>query len=145
MRLSTRKTLIATVLLSCVLVFVAEQVLAQNATIKGKGKYLSTVFIEDVATVGGGFMGDVVEEKTTLVVTDVIFTNSSSSAVATVQVFRQMGANAALMTHPIKVPTDGNFSYNFGTGLEFDVGSHPSLIVTGASVGFTLVGYLRKG
>ena len=153
MRLNGRKTVIASVLLSCVLVFVAEQVLAQNPRIKGKGKLSSIINQKGSITAGNGIMVDadeldegsiLVPEKMTMVITDLIVSNAAV-ADGTFFVTRSQ-VDAVALTHSIVVPAGTTFSYNFGTGLEFGPGAGANIFAgAGANLSYTVRGYLRKG
>ena len=153
MRLNGRKTVIASVLLSCLLVFVAEQVLAQNPTVKGKGKLATVIHgsgninasSQAVLDLNPGDdsapVGTAVPLKMTFVLTDIIVSNATGTP-GQFQIFANPGGS---LTHEIEVGANSTFSFNFGTGLECPAEGHFNVFATGAALGYTVTGYLRKG
>jgi hypothetical protein len=151
MRLNRRKTVIASVFLSCMLAVVAQQVLAQNPTVKGKGKLATT--IHATGSVGVGTQGIVdlnpdtpnvltsVPLKMTFVMTDIIVSNANGTAAQ----FQLFEAGVATLTHQVEVGANSTFAYNFGTGLEIPASGHMNIFATGGTINYTIVGYLRKG
>jgi hypothetical protein len=82
-----------------------------------------------------------VPEKMTMVITDVIVSNTGAGAAS----FFVLQAGVGQVTHSIEVPAGTTFSHNFGTGLEFPTASQANIFANDENLGYTVVGYLRKG
>ncbi len=139
-----RHPLLAALLVTCVLAFVAEQVLAQNPTIKGKGKYLSTVSVALTIAANGqsATAVDLIPEKMTFVITDVVVSNSTASSASFV--INQLVVDAGTKTGAIEVGPMSSFAHNFGTGFEFPAGSRVAIFANNQALTATLVGYMKK-
>jgi len=137
-----RRPLVAALLITFALAFVAEQLIAQNATIKGKGKYLSTVNVLMSIPANSQSLSavDLIPVNMTLVITDVIVSNSTTSPAG----FFIAESGVVNKTQTIAVGASSSFAHNFGTSLEFPAGSRIAIFANGQALTATLVGYLRK-
>jgi hypothetical protein len=149
-----RHPVVAALVVAGLLAVVAERVVAQNPTIKGKGKVATVIHQTGTIAAGNGIMIDAnllddgptaifVPEKMTMVITDLIISNAGAGG-ASFFVSRSQ-IDAAPLTHSIEIPAGTTFSYNFGLGLEFPEGSGANIFSAGEALGYTVRGYLRKG
>jgi hypothetical protein len=140
-------SLIAGVFVLAVVVLLVRAPTAQIATVKGQGKLLQTVILQqqDLPQQSDNELFTVPDQRT-LVITDFLVSNGGASATL-VQLDRDPGSGSVSLTHPILMPAGSTQMFNFETGLEFGAGEK---VIVGSGQGnqflsVTLSGYLRKG
>jgi hypothetical protein len=140
-------SLIAGVFVLAVVVLLVRAPTAQIATVKGQGKLIESVLLEQQdlpAQSDNEFF--TVPDKRTLVITDFLVSNGGASATL-VQLDKDAGMGTVNLTHPMLMPAGSTQMFNFETGIEFGPGEK---VIVGSGAGdqflsVTLSGYLRKG